>query len=254
MDKTFSHKEAAKEKMLEALMEYAGRCYLDYTVDSVDVEKKRFYQENTFPHELDARMKKLIRYRKFRDDFLQACKKGSKVFAKVAMVLIIMGVSLGVLAATSEAARHKIINFAIEVEKEFTNIHFQHDPKKEDKSNESSLDMIPKDWSNVYIPSYIPEGFKIINTVLNSSAKTIFYANEEGLQITFRQYNSEKMELMIDTEDVQIERILINGVEGLISEKEGLTILVWHDYGNSFYLGSEIEREEIVKMAKNIRK
>ena len=39
-----------------------------------------------------------------------------------------------------------------------------------------------------------------------------------------------------------------------MSEKEGFTAEVWHNQEHSFYLASEIEREELIKMAKNVGK
>lgn len=255
MDKSLSHKESAKEKMMDALMEYAGSCYIDHIYDSVDAEKDRFYKENTFPTELDVRVKKFIRYRQLREDFFKVCRKGSKVLPKVAIILIAMCISIGVLAATSEAARIKILNFVIEVENEFTNIRFQQGQNEEEpRGKVSDSDGIPEHWGNVYIPEYIPEGFRIINTETYSSAKIIYYANEQSEQIEFNQYTSETMELMIDTEAAQVEKVLINGAEGLISEKEGFTTIVWHNNEDSFYLASEIKREELIKMAKSVRK
>ncbi|EHL07730.1 hypothetical protein HMPREF0322_01624 [Desulfitobacterium hafniense DP7] len=255
MNKPLSPKEAAQEKMMDALMEYAANCYKDHMLDTIDAEKEKFYQENTFPPELDVRMKKFFRRRQLKEDFLQAGKKGSQILAKVAVVFLAVCLSLGVLAATSEAARVKILNFLIEAEDDFTKIRFQPGLEKEAQNDEvSHLEGIPEQWGNVYIPEYIPEGFKIVNTETYASTKIIYYANEQGEQIEFSQYTSETMELMIDTEDAQVEKVLIHGVEGLMSEKEGFTAVVWHNQEHSFYLASEIEREELIKMAKNVGK
>ncbi|MEA5023271.1 hypothetical protein SDC9_11162 [bioreactor metagenome] len=245
MNKPLSPKEAAQEKMMDALMEYAANCYKDHMLDTIDAEKEKFYQENTFPPELDVRMKKFFRRRQLKEDFLQAGKKGSQILAKVAVVFLAVCLSLGVLAATSEAARVKILNFLIETEDEFTKIRFLPGPEKEG---------VPEHLGNEYIPEYIPSGFKIVNTETYSSTKIIYYANEQGEQIEFNQYTSETMELMIDTEEAQVGKVLIHGVEGLISEKEGFTTIVWHDQEHSFYLASEIEREELIKMAKSVGK
>ncbi|WP_018306724.1 DUF4367 domain-containing protein [Desulfitobacterium hafniense] len=248
MNKPLSPKEAAQEKMMDALMEYAANCYMDHMLNTIDEEKEKFYQENTFPPELDARMKKFFRRRQLQEDLCQAYKKGSKILAKVAMVFLAICLSLGVLAATSEAARVKILNVLIEAEDEFTKIRFQPGLEKEAQNDEVSH------LEGMYLPEYIPEGFKIVNTETYASTKIIYYANEQGERIEFNQYASETMELMIDTEDAQVEKVLIHGVEGLISEKEGLTTIVWHNQEYSFYLASEIEREELIKMAKSVGK
>ncbi|ACL21213.1 hypothetical protein [Desulfitobacterium hafniense] len=61
MDKELSAQEADREKVLDALMEYAAKCYMDYMLARVDEEKEKFYQEHTFPAELDVRMEKFFR-------------------------------------------------------------------------------------------------------------------------------------------------------------------------------------------------
>ncbi|SHN78755.1 hypothetical protein [Desulfitobacterium chlororespirans] len=81
------------------------------------------------------------------------------------MVFLAVCISLGVLAATSEAARVKILNFLIEAEDEFMKIRFQPGPEKEAQNDKmSNWEGIPEHWGNVYIPEYVPEGFEIVNT------------------------------------------------------------------------------------------
>lgn len=51
-----------------------------------------------------------------------------------------------------------------------------------------------------------------------------------------------------------LSKVDINGMEGIIIEKDGVTIISWHDNNRSFYLQGEVEKSVLLEIVKNIEK
>ena len=77
-------------------------------------------------------------------------------------------------------------------------------------------------------------------------------SNCKGQVIVFVQYNSESSSLRVDTEEAKVEKIVINGSEGLLVEKEQLITILWHNDNSSFYLKSKTDKDLLIKIAESI--
>ncbi|MFT9496487.1 MULTISPECIES: hypothetical protein [Thermotaleaceae] len=82
MDGFLVQKAAAKEKMLEAMFEYAGACHVENIINEMEDENK-FPEEIPFPPELDERINKLIGNYKCKSRNEKVWRGASAVFAKV---------------------------------------------------------------------------------------------------------------------------------------------------------------------------
>jgi hypothetical protein len=243
-------KEKAKEKMFEAMLEYAGACHAENIANEMKAEDE-LEEQIPFPPDLDARMRKLISRQDRKESFIKVRTTAARILPKVAIFFFAAFVSFTILVTSVEAFRTKVLNFIIEVGKEYTSIDL-----KESDSDASSKGVsgIPPDWKGVYVPAFVPEGFKITKAESLMFTKIIHYSNDNGQLIVYQQHNGENTNIRVDTENAVSEEILINGLEGLLFEKKGTTTLVWHNNDFSFSLMSEIDKDELIKMAESIKK
>ena len=80
-------KEAAKEKILEAILEYAGACHVENIINEID-EEDRLEKQILFPTELDERINKLIANYNRKSKIEKVWKGATAVFSKVARLFM----------------------------------------------------------------------------------------------------------------------------------------------------------------------
>lgn len=252
MDETNKTTGTMNEKRLNALLEYAGAGYVDYMAQLMDDDDKESDGEEPviIPPEFDERMKKLIHRYEGVEKRKRAGKRARKVLARVAVILLILGGSLGILTTVSQAAKVKVYNFIIKVEEKFTSIHFI---EKGGDSGTSGVKGIPSDWHDVYVPTYVPDGFEVVNAEDVGLIKIIDYKNSKGETITFDESPIESDKTEVDTENAYVEKVEVNGNEGLLIEKKGYTTLVWHNNDDVFYLRAQLDKSEVFKMAESVK-
>jgi hypothetical protein len=97
----------AKEKMIEALFEYAAACHVDYILDENPV-KEDSSREFTLPPEFDKKMKKMIARHERKESLKTLRKKTIKYLPKAAIfLLVLIGSSFTIVVASVEALRVK---------------------------------------------------------------------------------------------------------------------------------------------------
>ncbi len=241
-------KEKAREKMLEALLEYAGACHAEYTADAMKAADEP--EGIGFPSELDARLKKYMRRHSAEEKLKKVFKATATALPRVAVIFFAVFLSFAVLLSSVEAFRARVLNFIIEAGKEYTSIDLKETAPD---TFEEALSGIPPEWEHFYVPDYIPEGFKMTKAESLMVTKIIHYSNDKGLLIVFQQHDGRSTNIRVDTEDAVSEKISISGREGLLVEKKGLTTLVWHNDDFSFSLFSGADKKELLKMAESLK-
>jgi len=249
MNDLFAEKEKAKEKIFDALVEYAAACHVENIANEFQQEDD-IYEQIPFPPELDRRIKKLINQYYRKEQAKSIWKDTKKIFPKVAAVFFTIFIIFTVGIISSEAFRIKILNFLIQAEKEYTSIDVGNRDSKNSKLDTSA---IPSDWGEIYMPMYVPKGFKITNTETLSDVKIILYSNDNNQFIVFEQCDNEKSNIRIDTENAEVQQVKINNIEGLLVKKNGLITIVWHNNYSSFSLMSKINKEELLNMAESVK-
>ena len=106
-----------------------------------------------------------------------------------------------------------------------------------------------------YVPSYVPEGFEISESMGDLLFDCVEYSNSDGkfLKIVQDEYGSGSR-ISIDSEGVVFEEISVNGVYGLYCEKnnEKIIRLILEDSDTYLYISGNIEREELFKVAESL--
>lgn len=237
MSDFLEQKAKAKARMLEAILEYAGACHVGNIAEEIQQDKAE--EEPVFSSELDEKIKSIINQYNRKESLKKFRGISAKLLKSAAVVFFILFIGSSILLFSVEAFRVKAINFIMEIKKEYTEI------RTKSPGEDAAL-------KEIYLPDYIPEGFEISKTEVFSASKIIHYSNDKGQVIAFAQYNNENASLRIDTEEAKVEKIVINGSEGLLVEKEQLITILWHNDNFSFYLKSKTDKDLLIKIAESI--
>ena len=239
MSSLSTKRQKANEEITEAILEYAAACHVDNIAEEID---EKNIDDVYYPTELDEKMKKLISSYKKRNKRKEMWKTGRKIFTKVAVFLFITILGMSILAVSVEAFRMKIFNYVVEVQDKFTSVGLEEN------------DEVTDDSSHIYMPSYIPEGYKIMDVQSFKYITAIQYVNDTGDTIFFEQCKEGQSILRIDTENAESNRVIINGIEAFIINKNQMTGLVWHESEMTFTLMGTLNENELIKMAESIKK
>ena len=178
-------------------------------------------------------MKELIKKNNNRH-FINSFKKIAAIFLIIASIILTTVMSV-------EALRVKMFKIIKEIFKELTSISFIVD------NDNANLDF------TVMESKYIPKGFEKIDTEVLYTMTFITYKNEDGEEIIYKQSKITNGTSIIDTENAEIEDMLINGYKGQLILKNGTGNLIWFDDEYFYSIRSTIEKEELIKMAESIK-
>lgn len=241
-------KVQAKEKILDALFEYAATCHVDNIIAENQIE------DDSAPSfvpsvEFDRRMKKLIVQHDRMERFKKIRKITVEFLPKTAIFVLVLLGSCTIVVTSVQALRVKALNIFLNIQKQYTSIQMTDENNPQRKQiNEQ----IPQIW-NGYVLTYIPNGFKVVKIEERDMFKAIYYTNEQGETIRFTQYRSSDTDLRVDTEGANTQNILIHNNDALLVEKQGLVSIVWKDEF-LFSLIGEADEATMIKMAEGISK
>lgn len=247
MNENKSAKDRAKEKMFDALLEYAAASHVERIIEENKISEEDL--DFTPSPELDKKMKKLIA-RHERHEKIKNFKKATLSFLpKAAIFLLVIVGSLTLAIASVDALRVKAFNLIVDMQDQYTGFRMQENTSGQiDPAHEQ----IPADWSG-YIPGYVAEGFEVLDAEQDAVSYIIYYINNNGQTIRFNQILNLHTDLRIDTENAKLEQIMIHDNEALLVEKQGLVSIVWQDE-YLFYIIGEADKAELVQMAKSLQR
>lgn len=245
--------EAIRKKLYE---EYEDSLFKLLMHDTAEIEGKHFLEEREklnhdpeflpsseafeqFSRELDTRLKKSKTYAKRRHI--------PKVLNKAAVAMFFMIVILFTAVTSVQAWRVKVLNLLINIQQEYTSFQL-----KESKSGSGGGSPVV-DWSKAYVPTYIPEGYKVSRISNNESLRKITFENEQGLFILYTEL-SEGNTLGVDTENASVVKtVSINGHEGTLVVKNSLVTIVWKIDNRMFTVQAPTSEDTAVKIAEGVK-
>lgn len=164
-------------------------------------------------------------------------------FAVAALGILCIGLTTAF--ASSETFRVRVFSMFAEDRGQYTAIGLREDEQK-------AFD-VPNGWEGMYYPSYIPDGFEVINVEnLSEQIFLISFENKNNEYLTFEEM-TEDAESNIDTENAQVYYTEIHGNTALVSVKADLTIVSWNEQNRilSVVFDGEVE-EDALKVAKSV--
>ena len=164
-------------------------------------------------------------------------------FAVAALGILCIGLTTAF--ASSETFRVRVFSMFAEDRGQYTAIGLRED-------EQNAFD-VPNGWEGMYYPTYIPDGFEVINVEnLSEQIFLISFENKNNEYLTFEEM-TEDAESNIDTENAQVYYTEIHGNTALVSVKADLTIVSWNEQNRilSVVFDGEVE-EDALKVAKSV--
>ena len=211
---------------------------IDTLIDEVSAEayrKEADYNapEVNFSPEHERNMQKLFRKERHKYNL----RRAYSVAGKVACLLLVAAIALSVTIYNVDALRTKFFNYFFVKEAPNTKITFT-----ETKQNSYSNNMVSI--------GYIPEGFEVTKDKSGIDNVFLKFKNEEKFFQIKR--NKDSLRMAINTEKGILENTKVNSFEGVYIVNNNAKVLLWHDGIYTFRLAGNLEKEEILKIAKSI--
>ena len=193
----------------------------------------------------EKRMKKMMRrlqWISLKKQFFTVVPRTMR-FAVAALGILCIGLTTAF--ASSETFRVRVFSMFAEDHGQYTAIGLREDEQK-------AFD-VPNGWEGMYYPTYIPDGFEVINVEnLSEQIFLISFENKNNEYLTFEEM-TEDAESNIDTENAQVYYTEIHGNTALVSVKADLTIVSWNEQNRilSVVFDGEME-EDALKVAKSV--
>ena len=193
----------------------------------------------------EKRMKKMmcrLRWISLKKQFFTVVPRTMR-FAVAALGILCIGLTTAF--ASSETFRVRVFSMFAEDHGQYTAIGLREDEQK-------AFD-VPNGWEGMYYPTYIPDGFEVINVEnLSDQIFLISFENKNNEYLTFEEM-TEDAESNIDTENAQVYYTEIHGNTALVSVKADLTIVSWNEQNRilSVVFDGEVE-EDALKVAKSV--
>ena len=199
-----------------------------------------------------AKMERFETEEKRRERVIAFRRTAPQVLKIAACLLLVLCLSVPVVLATSSEFRSRVINllYSIDHENQVAHFEFTEDP-------DASF-TVPAGWTGDYFMSYIPEGMEL--TRQSELFATVNYADADNRSMGFSE-KDENITMDAGTENQRGKPVNINGCEGYLIEgptPDGtayMVTVVWFRDDKWFELScSDMETEEVLKVARNVRK
>lgn len=193
----------------------------------------------------EKRMKKMVRRLRWISLKKQLFTVVPRTMRFAVAALGILCIGLTTAFASSETFRVRVFSMFAEDHGQYTAIGLREDEQK-------AFD-VPNGWEGMYYPTYIPDGFEVINVEnLSEQIFLISFENKNNEYLTFEEM-TEDAESNIDTENARVYYTEIHGNTALVSVKADLTIVSWNEQNRilSVVFDGEVE-EDALKVAKSV--
>lgn len=163
---------------------------------------------------------------------------------RVAIFILVFFLSFSAVLVVNAEAREKMFEWIIEKFPKFS-IFVSEDIDE----NKESVELTS------FTINYIPEGFELVD--INEGRKMLIYnylgKNNQEFYIKLLD-SSDKGKSYYDTEGVEVEEIIFKGSKGYTWQTNEMNYLIWHQNGVEFHIVGNLNKDEILKVAKNILK
>ena len=214
------------DKALDALIDEAAAELYEKEGD-VEIPKAEFSPEH------EKKMKQLFKKERRKYNL----RRATAVAGRVACILLVVVAVMSVAIYSVEAWRVKFLNFIVDTDAPNTEIKFT-DTKHSSFENDAMK------------IGYIPEGFELEEDY--SSKKNVFLTFSGEEKYFQLKRNNISFNTAVNTEEGDVENVSIRGYEGIYVVNKNENVLLWHDGTYTYRILSNLEKDELIKIAKNI--
>lgn len=157
---------------------------------------------------------------------------------RVASVVIALLIAATTVTVSVEALREKAAEFFTAVFEKYTQVVFA-----DDIPQMTALE--PK------MPTYIPEGYALVNEEYVNDIHSTGYTNDEGEQFHIEQ-SKRGSTIGVNSENAQYTKITINNILGITYKQNGYTTILFSDGIYQYLLYGTCPSEELIRIAESI--
>ncbi len=168
---------------------------------------------------------------------------------KAAIFFLVLIAAFSTAMVTAQAFRVKVMNLLIDIQPEYTSFQIK------DNAAGSSGEKLTVNWTNTYLPTYIPAGYEVDSLTYTEPLKEITYRDQKdkNLLIDFSE-NDSSNNVEIDTENASVlKTVFVNGHKGTLVVKDSQTTVAWEMDQHIFIVCTEESMEETLKIAQNVK-
>lgn len=167
----------------------------------------------------------------------------SKALRKVASFVLMTGLVSGGLCFWAEANGIPVYETIFLRKERYTSIEVYNQIVSEE--DESSLDYF-------YFPKYLPLGFTVTEEISNKEVYYIRFENGDRYFYISQSLLSSDRQKRIDTENLEVENIQIDGHRGFYTEMEGRKAIYLNMGSLSVSIYGNISKNKLFRMARNL--
>lgn len=232
-------KNELKEKIFDLILKDALQECLDEELKEID-EMVANSPPHEFSPQFEKRMKKLINSIGRKDRI----KKAKRIIVRTAVsIAAAFGIIFGVFLTQPEvsAAVQNVIRTVFD---------------RYDKYDYVGDELTVENFNNNIRLGYVPDGYYLSNGVYSHISVSLIYESENKNEIMFDYGIANGTSGIYDNEHNSYNNFTINGIEYHYYEsndKDFYDTLVWYKDGYAFSILAHLSKEELVKIAENIK-
>ena len=154
----------------------------------------------------------------------------------------ILGIAAPFAIAYVEPIRVRVMQLLIDIKDDHTELLFIEDTDAEF--------YVPEGYREKYYPSYIPDGFELIDIGMWGDEAT--YRNKDDAFINYGEYDADD-EIDINTEGAALSHAVVNGADAFVAEQETYVIITWAFEDKYFVIIADTSLDEALKVARSVR-
>ncbi len=217
---------------------------LEILYEVLDMYVKEVAETLTVPPELEnyqfserfeRRMQRLIRMQK-----KSYYRYINTVAKRAACYILIVLTCMFVTVFSVKSLREPFVNFVVETYEKFTSLFVE----KDDPTDNIEL--------KVMLPQYIPEGYEIDDVIIDENLYMHVYHGENDNYLFYTQDRDKNWLSIIDTENINVEKIYIRTFEGVYYINKNINYLIFNDGICTYSISGYISKEEMIKFAESI--
>ena len=204
-------------------------------LNNLEEERDKDIVPHIFSESYKKRMKKIIK--EYSRTPAQIKLAAFRKYAAAVLVIFILANSF--LIVTVEAYRTRVFKIITTIYNTFTSIITEAD--------DIPVNEVPEFTE----PSYVPDGFKVINDINTGVTRKVDYKNEDKV-LVYKQSIITSSEIRIDTECTEIKKIKFGKQNINYVFNKGMYIAYWFDSEYSYLITGEIPFEELLKVIERV--
>ncbi|AFV01536.1 hypothetical protein UNSWDHB_393 [Dehalobacter sp. UNSWDHB] len=174
-------------------------------------------------------------------------QKTFRILNRSAVAMLIVIILLFTTVASVQAIRVKVLNFFMDIQPKYTSYQVN------ESGNGSGNGGAVVNWTKAYVPTYIPEGYKVNNSSNSETFKKIVFRNQQDMVILYTELNEGSI-VQSDTENASVfKEISINGHKGTLTVKNSTVTIVWEIKGRIFTVSASTDQDTALKIAEGVK-